>query len=149
MGDAYLSYRRSKFATRLPADRLFTQSHFWLADQGDGTFRIGFTKFATRMLGEVVEFEFESTPGDMVDAGQVIGWLEGFKAVSDLHAPMAGRFVGANPDLDSLVSEIHESPYDRGWLYSVEGAPPSDAVDSQGYAAYLDQTIDKMMGTDS
>ena len=63
MGDPYLAYQRSKFSTRLPTDRLFTEGHFWLAAGEEGRQRIGFTRFATRMLGEVVEFEFEVQPG--------------------------------------------------------------------------------------
>ena len=58
MGDAYLAYKRAQFATRLPTDRFFTRGHFWLAPDATATpcsHRIGFTKFATRMLGEIVD----------------------------------------------------------------------------------------------
>jgi len=146
MGHAYFAYRRSRFATRLPTDRLFTPSHFWLLPEAGGRLRIGFTKFATRMLGEVVEFDFEVKPGDTIEVGQTIGWVEGFKAVSELYAPLDGRFVGANPDLDEAIAAIHKAPYDRGWLYTVEGSAPADCLDAEGYAAVLDGTIDRMLG---
>lgn len=146
MGDPYLAYKRAKFATRLPTDRLFTQGHFWLAEDADGAFRVGFTKFATRMLGEVVEFDFEAAPGSSIEVGQPIGWVEGFKAVTDLYAPLAGRFVGTNPDLEEAVDQVHKSPYEFGWLYRIEGTPPDDALDASDYASFLDATIDRMMG---
>jgi glycine cleavage system H protein len=153
MADEYLAYERSKFATRLPIDRVFTESHFWIAPEASGLMRIGFTKFATRMLGEIVEFDYEVKPGDAIEVGQAIGWFEGFKAVSDLYAPVAGSFAGPNPGLDGAdggsVEDVHKRPYDRGWLYRVEGPTPEDLLTATDYAKFLDETIDRMMGKSS
>lgn len=149
MGDSYLAYKRSQFSTRLPTDRYYTKAHVWVADQGDGTARIGFTRFATRMLGEVVEFEFETSLGTNIEEGQCIGWIEGFKAVSDLYAPVTGRFAGPNPDLEGSIGDIHHFPYDRGWLYRIEGDVPDDCMNPDEYARFLDGTIDRMMGKSS
>ena len=148
MVDAYLPYQRAKFKTRLPTGRLYTQSHFWIGPETDdgGGRQVGFTKFATRMLGEVVEFDFEVQVGDTVSEGQAIGWFEGFKAVTDLYAPLEGVFRGPNPRLEEILGELHRTPYDSGWLYLVEGSPPEDALDADGYAAFLDGTIDRMTG---
>lgn len=146
MADAYLAYQRSKFVTRLPTDRVFTESHFWIAPEEGGRQRVGFTKFATRMLGEVVEYEFEVEAGQAIEQGQAIGWFEGFKAVTELYAPLAGTLVELNAELSAVIGEIHRFPYDRGWLYRVEGAPPGGALSAGEYAGFLDGTIDRMMG---
>ena len=148
MTDDHLSYKRSKFFTRLPTDRLYTESHFWLGrdEDGEDRWRIGFTKFATRMLGEIVEFDFEVAAGAPVGEGQTIGWFEGFKAVTELYTPMAGTFVGPNPNLDAVAERIHSSPYGEAWLYAIAGTPPDTALDAEGYAAFLDGTIDRMLG---
>ena len=76
-----IRFRHAHFTARLPVDYRYTPSHFWLlpapaaagehlpdlqgaspqaaagrAATGQGTlWRVGFTKFATRMLGELVE----------------------------------------------------------------------------------------------
>lgn len=144
-----LAYQRSKFATRLPRDRRYTASHFWMREEAPRRWQVGFTRFATRMLGEIVEFEFEVASGDAVDVGQVVGWIEGFKAVAELYTPMAGAFVAANPELNDAIEEVHKKPYDRGWLYTIEGEPPADSLDAEGYAEFLDETIDRMMGRDA
>ena len=149
MTPSYRSYRRSKFATRLPEDRLYTPAHFWLRPVESGCYQVGFTRFATRMLGEIVEFDFEVKVGSLIEAGQVVGWIEGFKAVAELYAPLSGSFEGQNPGLDQLMGEVHSSPYDRGWLYSVRGEAPADGFDAEGYAGFLDGTIDRMLGQDS
>ncbi len=145
----HLPYRRSKFQTRLPLDRHYTRSHFWLRRADEDRFEVGFTRFATRMLGEIVEFDFEVAPGDEIGEGDVVGWIEGFKAVSELYSPLAGRFVGQNPALESLTERVHASPYGEAWLYSVAGALPASSLDAPGYAAFLDETIDRMMGTNA
>jgi len=147
-------YKRSRFTTRLPGGRLYTGAHMWLAadsdadEQGARTWKVGFTKFAVRMLGEVVESGFEVKSGASVAVGQVIGWLEGFKASTDLYSAVAGGFVDANPLLNRQADRIHADPYGDGWLYRVRGTPDPAAVDVQGYVAILDRAIDKIQGDD-
>jgi glycine cleavage system H protein len=146
MAEAYLHYRRAKFSTRLAADRLYTAGHFWLARQEGKLWRIGFTEFATRALGEPVDLDFEVAAGTEIKTGRIVGWIEGFKAITDLFSPMAGRFAGPNAELDDRIGLIQSDPYGRGWLYAVEGTPGDDCVDAHGYAAFLDTTIGKMTG---
>jgi glycine cleavage system H protein len=146
MGTEELHYKRSRFSTRLRADRLYTAGHYWLRREEGELWRVGLTKFAIRMLGETVEVSFEAKPGSDVATGQVVGWIEGFKAITDLFAPFPGRFEGGNPDLDREIKLVQTDPYGRGWLFALRGTPGAECVDLQGYVAVLDATIDKMLG---
>lgn len=137
-------YKRSRFSSRLPADRLYTPSHFWAAEVEPGAWRVGFTKFATRMLGDLVEHGFNVKTGDAVAVGQTIGWVEGFKALTDLYCVIDGEFLGANPALETDITLTDSDPYGRGWLYTARGRPEQNSVDVQGYTQLLDLTIDKM-----
>jgi len=139
-----LYYKRSRFSSRLPTDRLYSPSHFWIAQDEAGVWRIGFTKFATRMLGDLVEHAFEVKPGEPVTVGQPIGTVEGFKALTDLYCVADGEFVGPNPELERDVTLTDSDPYGKGWLYRVRGTPDTAATDVHGYVALLDATIDKM-----
>jgi glycine cleavage system H protein len=146
MGTEEIHYKRSRFATRLFGDRLYSAGHYWLKrDEGD-LWRIGFTKFAVRMLGETVEAGFDVKPGAAIETGQAIGWIEGFKAITDLYAPMSGRFEGPNPALDRELKLVQTDPAGKGWLYAVRGEPGPDCLDVQGYIGVLDATIDRMLG---
>jgi glycine cleavage system H protein len=138
-------YKRARFLTHLPVDRLYTKSHYWLSASQPDEWRVGVTKFAGRMLGEMVEFGFSVKPGDRIDVGQTIGWVEGFKAVSDLYSVAEGEFVGSNPALDGDITLMDSKPYAEGWLYEVLGSPEPGAIDVNGYIALLDATIDKML----
>ena len=146
MPPAEIPYNRSRFSTRLLEDRLYTAGHSWLEREDEEVWRVGFTKFAVRMLGEIVELGFETEPGTTVETGQVIGWLEGFKAVTDMYSPLAGRFEGFNPAVDEQAALLSNDPYRRGWLFRVRGQPGDDCLDVHGYIALLDTTIDKMLG---
>lgn len=143
--EKWIAYKRSRFSTRLPEGRLYTPSHFWLQQEEAGIWQVGFTKFATRMLGDLVDYEFAVSVGGLLEPGQSIGWVEGFKAVSDLISVVNGEFLNANPALPQNITLIDNDPYHRGWLYRVRGAPDKTAVDVQGYIAVLDATVDKMI----
>lgn len=141
-----LPYRCAHFATRLPLDYRYTASHAWLARQPDGRWRVGLTAFGTRLLGEMVDHGFEVAPGTRCEAGQRIGWIEGFKAVSDLHSVATGLFVGENPALIEKLDLVNDDPYGAGWLYVVDGVIDPQCVDADGYSAILDRTIDRLRG---
>ena len=140
----FLLNQRARFSTRLPAAYRYTASHFWLAPEEGGLWRIGLTKFATRMLGEMVDHHFEPAPGAPVVPGQQIGWIEGFKALTELYCVAGGTFAGENPRLNEDISLISRDPHDSGWLYRVRGEPDEAAVDAEGYAAILNTTIDRL-----
>lgn len=143
---ADVHYRRARFATRLPADRLYTPAHFWLLQHEPGIWRVGLTKFAARMLGDIVDLGFETRAGDAVELGDTIGWLEGFKARTDLYTVASGTFAGGNPDLETDIDLVDTDRYGRGWLYAVNGQPDPETCDVQGYVKVLDATIDRLRG---
>lgn len=139
-----LYYRQLLFRTRLLGDRLYTASHFWIQQQDPGVWRVGLTKFASRMLGDVVEIAFECGEGQNVCIGDCIGWFEGFKARSDLYSVAGGVFVGSNPLLVDRIAVIDDDRYRRGWLYEVRGEAEPGAMDMHAYAGLLDRTIERM-----
>jgi len=140
-----LHYKRSRFATQLPVDYLYSPSHCWMGMQEGDLWRVGFTKFAVRMLGEMVDHAFEIEPGAPVASGQIIGWVEGFKAISDLFCIAEGSFVGANLLLKEKITLINKDPYGAGWLYMITGKPDSKCMDVLAYRTSLDKTIDKIL----
>ena len=142
-------YRRSRFSTRLPTDRLYTPGHFWMLQESAGVWRVGLTKLATRMLGELVEHGFDVKVGQPVKLGECVGWLEGFKAVSDLYSSASGEFLGGNPDLEQNINLVDTDPYGQGWLFRVRGSADPEALDVDRYIQILDLSIDTMMGKGS
>lgn len=138
-------YKRSNFVTHLPVDCLYSPSHFWLARVEGERWRVGFTKFATRMLGEIVDVQIDAKLGNVVASGDIIGSIEGFKAISDIYCVADGKFLGANPALKSDIELVGREPYAGGWLYELEGKPDEKCGSVDEYRALLDATIDRML----
>ena len=140
--DEPLPYQRSRFRTELPADRRYTPSHFWLAEEVGGIWRIGFTQFAVWLLGDPVEFAFSIDPETRVAARADIGWVEGLKALHTLYSVAEGAFLESNAGIAEDIARIESDPYGGGWLYRVRGAPAPGTVDVHGYMALLDDAVD-------
>ena len=159
-------FRHAHFSARFPVDCLYTPSHFWMrpADGPAGQavvdvageaasndtprlWHVGFTKFATRMLGELVEMVLEVKPDQTVAGGERLGTVEGFKAVSDLFCVVDGRLTAANPALTAEACLTHSDPYGAGWLYAVQGTPTPGWLDVHSYIALLTATIDQLQAS--
>lgn len=146
-------YKRATFVTHLPVEHLFTPSHNWLSrveDHGEEpgqakVWRVGYTKFALRMLGEIVDVQVEKQAGEPIAPGDILGNIEGFKALSDLYAIGSGKFARGNPELAKSLEPLSEKPYDSGWIYEFEGEPDARAMDVNSYRNLLDATIDRML----
>lgn len=142
---ATLPYRRSHFATQLPTAFLYSPTHCWIAHQDGDRWRVGFTKFAVRMLGEMVDHGFDTPVESGVKPGQVLGWVEGFKAISDVFCVADGVFEGSNPALRDAISLVSDEPYSKGWLYAVRGRPDPNCLDVHAYRDLLDRTITRIL----
>jgi glycine cleavage system H protein len=138
-------YQRASFSTRLPKDYLYSPSHAWIARQDQELWRVGLTKFATRMLGEMVDHGFEVESGTPVQPGQIVGWIEGFKAISDLFCIAEGQFMGGNPAIQEQIILVNQDPYGQGWLYVVKGKPDPKCLEVVSYCELLDATIDRLL----
>lgn len=140
-----LLFKRSHFVTALPVDYLYTRSHAWLVRREGDVWRVGLTKFALRMLGELVDYGFNTKSGAAVQPGDIVGWVEGFKAISDLYCVAHGDFLGTNPALEEKISLVTRDPYDAGWLYEVRGRATDQCLDVHAYHRLLDKTIERLL----
>ncbi len=144
-GAPTILYKRATFVTQLPVAHLYSPSHAWLARSDDGSWRVGYTKFALRMLGELVDIQFDRASGAAILPGEILGSIEGFKAVSDVYSVGEGVFLGANPSLKDNLEGLARDPYAGGWLYAFEGQPDSRGLDVAAYQNLLDATIDRIL----
>ena len=78
-------------------------------------------------------------------SGEIIGAIEGFKAISDIYCVADGCFAGGNAALRDDIELVSREPYGDGWLYTVEGRPDGKCVALDAYRALLDTTIDRIL----
>jgi glycine cleavage system H protein len=138
-------FRQARFTARLPNQYLYSPAHYWLEEIEPGLWRVGLTRFATRMLGDFVELSLTLTAGEKVAVGETIGWIEGFKAVTDLYCSVQGEFAAVNAEIARQPHLVDVDPHDKGWLYQVRGTPADNVLDVAGYVAVLNATIEKML----
>jgi glycine cleavage system H protein len=112
----------------------YTKEHEWVQIEGKRA-RVGITDHAQAELGDVVFVELPSM-GTVVKKGGHLGTVESVKAVSDLFAPVSGKVVAVNSDLETSPETVNQSPHADGWIAVLEISDPSEANDLLDAAAY-------------
>ncbi|TMN21282.1 glycine cleavage system protein GcvH [Lentibacillus cibarius] len=108
----------------LPKDLLYTEEHEWIKKE-DGKVRIGITDFAQDELGDIVFVELPEV-GDEIQADEPFGSVESVKTVSELYAPINGKVVEINDELEDSPEFVNESPYEKAWMIVVEPADEAE-----------------------
>ncbi len=104
-----------------PKDLRYSEEHEWVKTEGE-KFRVGITDFAQSELGDIVFVELPEI-GTEIKVDEPFGSVESVKTVSELYAPLSGKVVEVNEDLNDSPEFVNESPYEKAWMVVIE---PSD-----------------------
>lgn len=107
-----------------PKDLRYSKEHEWVKVE-DGKARIGISHFAQSELGDIVFVELPQV-GDEIQINEPFGSVESVKTVSELYAPISGKVVEVNSELEDSPEFVNESPYEKAWMVVVEPADPSE-----------------------
>ncbi|NPV10784.1 MAG: glycine cleavage system protein GcvH [Ignavibacteria bacterium] len=122
----------------IPEDLKYTKEHEWVRVEGNiGT--VGITDFAQSELGDIVFVDLNKNLTE-VTQGQVFGTVEAVKTVSDLFAPVSGKIIEFNNDLESNAEVVNKDPYGKGWMIKIEITNPSELdnlLDANAYKALI------------
>ncbi|WP_085991437.1 glycine cleavage system protein GcvH [Oceanobacillus senegalensis] len=124
----------------LPEDLLYSKEHEWVKKE-DSNVRIGITDFAQDELGDIVFVELPEV-GDEITIDEPFGSVESVKTVSELYAPVSGKVVEINEDLEDSPEFVNESPYDKAWMVVVELSDESELdnlLQPEGYKELTDE----------
>jgi glycine cleavage system H protein len=106
--------------SNVPSDLKYTKEHEWVASTANASVvRIGITDFAQGALGDIVYIQLPKL-GDVLAADKVCGEVESTKSVSEIYAPVSGKVVAINSELDSKPELINSDPYGAGWIVEIE-----------------------------
>ncbi|PLR92595.1 glycine cleavage system protein GcvH [Bacillus sp. T33-2] len=108
-----------------PKELRYSEEHEWVKTEGDKV-RIGITDFAQSELGDIVFVELPEV-GDEITANEPFGSVESVKTVSELYAPISGKVVEVNEDLNDSPEFVNESPYEKAWMIVIEPSDLSEA----------------------
>lgn len=120
--------------SNVPENLKYTQDHEWLRQDG-GVCVVGITDHAQRTLGDVV-FVDVPTVGKTVEAGDPFGTVESVKAVSELFAPVSGKVIEVNPELEGSPETLNDDPYGDGWIVKIQPSNTKEIDNLLTPAAY-------------
>ena len=107
-----------------PKDLRYSEEHEWVKVE-DGKARIGITHFAQSELGDIVFVELPQV-GDEIKSNEPFGSVESVKTVSELYAPISGKVLEVNSELEDSPEYVNESPYENAWMIVVEPTDSSE-----------------------
>lgn len=100
---------------------LFSATHQWVRSLSATRVQVGISDFAQQALGDVVFIE-SPTLGLSIEAGACIGAIESVKTASEILAPVSGRLLAINTQLEAQPELVNEAPLVT-WIYELEVEP--------------------------
>jgi glycine cleavage system H protein len=92
----------------------YAKSHEWVRIEGTSAV-VGISDYAQHLLSDVVYVELPE-PGDELVQGESMGTVESVKAAEDAYAPIGGKVLESNADLESNPEWVNEDPYGKAWM---------------------------------
>lgn len=119
-----------------PETYRYTKSYQWVLLEGE-TATIGITEYAQSSLGDIKYVELPKV-GQAIEADSTFGSIESLKAVSDLHAPVTGKVIAVNEDLNTRPELINEDA-NNTWIVriAVKEAKASDTLSASEYERFV------------
>ena len=121
----------------IPAGLKYTKDHEWTKVDGNRV-TVGVTAFAVEQLGDITLVNLDVKVGDEIAAGKAFGTIESVKTLSDLFAPVSGKVVEINKELDSKPELVNEDCYAKGWMVVIEAADAKSTDQLLDEAAYAE-----------
>lgn len=115
----------------------FARSHEWARVEDDGTVTVGISDHAQEALGDVVFVELPEE-GATLSAGDEAGVVESVKAASDIYAPVTGKVVAVNAELEDTPETVNSDPYNDGWFFRLQ---PDDVSEVESLLLSADDYV--------
>ena len=124
----------------VPTDRRYSKEHEWILI-ADGVVTVGITHFAQDQLGDIVFVELPEVDAELA-RDEVMGTIESVKAVSEIFAPISGKVLEVNLDLEGAPETVNSDPNGAGWYCKMTIASPDELEGLMDAAAYEKLTKD-------
>lgn len=105
-----------------PEELRYTKTHEWTRRDGD-RITVGITDYAQKEISDVVFIEVPKQGKD-AEQGKPIAVVESVKAAFDIYAPLSGKVVNVNTELEENPALVNQDCYGKGWFFELE---PGDA----------------------
>lgn len=102
----------------MPDDLYYEENHYWVKKAGD-ILVMGMDDFAQKMAGDIVyvQLPFE---GKKMKKGKKFAQVESGKWLGKVYAPVNGKLIEANQELEASATLINEDCYGKGWMFKLQ-----------------------------
>ena len=116
-----------------PEKLKFQKSHEWTRVEGSTAY-VGISDHAQEELGDIVFVELPEID-DEFEAGEEVTNIESVKAASPLYAPVSGKIVKVNEELEDSPELINQKPWDT-FIFAIEMSDSSELDKLLSYEEY-------------
>ena len=109
--------------------RYHVEDDVWARVDGDRV-TLGWTDSSQTVTGSILYVDYRSEPGEVLEAGDPIATVEAAKWMGVVSAPFDGTLAAVNGAIEGrhgVVHPVNRSPYDAGWIATVEPAGSVEA----------------------
>ncbi|PCI59927.1 MAG: glycine cleavage system protein H [Gammaproteobacteria bacterium] len=127
--------------SNIPSELKYATSHEWVRSEGNGIVTIGITEHAQDLLGDMVFVELPDVD-DEISTGDDVAVAESVKAASDIYAPVSGKVIAVNEDLEDSPELVNSDAFGDGWMFKVKLEDESELealLDAEGYKNSIDE----------
>jgi glycine cleavage system H protein len=101
-----------------PEDLYYTKDHVWSKAEGN-IITIGLTQFGQNIAGDILFVEAPAA-GRQIIKDEAFMSMESGKWVGRVKAPVSGKIIESNSDLEWESGLVNSDPYGKGWLTRIE-----------------------------
>jgi len=80
--------------------------------------------------------------GKEISKGETICSVESVKAASDVYAPLSGKILEVNEELDAAPETINSDAEKSGWIFKMEFSDPAELdglMDEEEYKKFCEE----------
>ena len=129
-------------------DRLFFhRGHAWARVDGPEVVTLGLDDFAQQLVGPIEAVDLPAA-GAALSAGAPAWTLRADGKAVDMVAPLSGRVLAVNPEVQAHPDLVNRDPYGRGWLVKLQRPGMKTAVKNlvtgKAARAWIARTSDEL-----
>ncbi len=112
--------KEAEVVTARTKEFFYLREHSWASIDEDGSVRVGMDYMFQKTVGEILYIDLPLEDDELEQGGVCARVTSKERRIHKLWAPISGRVVEVNYELDKKSSLASSDPYGKGWLLRVE-----------------------------
>jgi CheY-like chemotaxis protein/glycine cleavage system H lipoate-binding protein len=101
-------------------DLFYYQNYIWARMLEDGTIKIGLNNLFRERVGDILYIDLTFNPAGVEQGRLCIRILASDKQMHKLYAPLRGRVIRFNHEINFNTDLINKDPFGKGWIVQIE-----------------------------